>query len=80
MPKSEVVSRAPRTRRRGPRVELQNVVEGLIAEICCDLALEAKRMRQLQEQADELRAAIRELGAKSEAGSDHEPINRGGRR
>ncbi len=80
MSKSEVVSRAPRTRGRGPRVELQNVVEGQIEEFCRDLAVEAKRMRQLQEQADELRAAIRELGDKSEAGSDHEPINRGGRR
>ena len=49
MRKSEVVSRAPRTRGRRPRVELQIVVEGQIAEICRDLALEAKRMQQLIE-------------------------------
>jgi hypothetical protein len=60
---------------------LQNVVEGQIAEICRDLAVEAKRMRQLQEQADELRTVIRHWGDdRSEADSDHEPVNRGGRR
>jgi hypothetical protein len=35
-------------------------VEGQIAEFCRDLAVEAKRMRQLQEQADELRRVIRQ--------------------
>jgi uncharacterized membrane protein (DUF106 family) len=39
---------------------LPNVVEGQIAELCRDLAVEAKRMRQLQEQADELRKLIRQ--------------------
>jgi hypothetical protein len=39
---------------------LPNVVEGQIAEICRDLAVEAKRIRQLQDQADELRTAIRQ--------------------
>jgi hypothetical protein len=39
---------------------LPNVVEGQIAELCRDLAVEAKRMRQLQEQADELRKVIRQ--------------------
>jgi hypothetical protein len=34
------------------------VVEGQIVELCRDLAVEAKRMRQLQEQADELRGVI----------------------
>ena len=59
MRKSGVVGRAPRNRGRRPRAELQNVVEGQIAEICRDLAVEAKRIRQLQEQANELRTVIR---------------------
>jgi hypothetical protein len=42
--------------------------------------VEAKRMRQLQEQADELRTVIRHWGDRSEADSDHERFNRGGRR
>ena len=74
MRKSGVVSRAPRTGGRRPRVELQNVVEGQIAEICRDLAVEAKRMRQLQAQADELRTVIRHWGDRSEADSDHERL------
>ena len=45
-----------------------------MAEICRDLAVQAKRMRQLQEQADELRVAIREWAGQSEphsgAGTD----------
>jgi hypothetical protein len=36
------------------------MIEGQIAEICRDLAVQTKRMRQLQEQADELRAVIRQ--------------------
>jgi hypothetical protein len=36
------------------------VIEGQIAELCRDLAVEAKRMRQLQEQADELRSVVRQ--------------------
>ena len=59
MPKSAGVRRAFR-RHGSPRpAELPDVVEGQIAEICRDLAVEAKRMRQLQEQADELRRVIR---------------------
>jgi hypothetical protein len=46
---------------------LPNVVEGQIAEICRDLAIQAKRMRQLQEQADELRTAIRQWAGRSDA-------------
>ena len=60
MPKSEMVRAARRRQeRRGP-VELSNAVEGQIAEICRDLAVQVKRMRQLQEQADELRVVILE--------------------
>ena len=60
MPKAAVLGRASRTRMRRRPVELLNVLEGQIAEICRDLAVEAKRMRQLQEQADELRTVIRQ--------------------
>jgi hypothetical protein len=37
-------------------------------------------MRQLQEQADELRMAIHQWAGESEADSSREPTNRGGRR
>ena len=69
MPKSAVAGRGLR-KRDGPRpAELPNVVEGQITEICRDLAVQAKRMRQLQEQADELRTVIRQWAGGSEAGS-----------
>jgi len=60
MPKSTVVPRAPRRHGRPRPAELPNVVEGQIAELCRDLSVEAKRMRQLQQQADELRRVIRQ--------------------
>ena len=69
MPKSEVVGGASRRQGRPPPVELPNVVEGQIAELCRDLAVESKRMRQLQEQADELRSAIRQWAGYSGAPS-----------
>jgi hypothetical protein len=59
MSKSAVVSRASRGHGSPRPAELPNLVEGQIAELCRDLAIEAKRLRQLQEQADELRRAIR---------------------
>jgi hypothetical protein len=65
MPKSEVARAAlPSQRRRRP-AELSNAVEGHIAEICRDLAVQVKRMRQLQEQADELRVVILEWASRS---------------
>ena len=66
MPKTAVVRGA--SRRHGMRrpTELPSAVEGQIAELCRDLAVEAKRMRQLQEQADELRRAIRQWTGQSE--------------
>jgi len=80
MPKSGVVGTARRKfGRRGP-AELPNAVEGRIMEICSDLAVQAKRVRQLQEQADELRTVIRQWAGQSPAGSDREPANRGVRR
>jgi hypothetical protein len=45
---------------------LPNAVEGQIAELCRDLAVQAKRIRQLQDQADELRTAIRRWAGQSE--------------
>jgi hypothetical protein len=59
---------------------LPNAVEGQIAELCRDLAVQAKRTRQLQEQADELRAVIRQWAADPSPPTDSAPINRAGRR
>ena len=70
MPKPAVVGRASRRPGRSRPAELPNVVEGQIAEICRDLAVEAKRFRQLQEQADELRRVIRQWAGHSAAHSD----------
>jgi hypothetical protein len=82
MPKSEIVGAA--RRRRGQRLpaELPDAVEGQIAEICRDLAVQVKRVRQLQEQADELRVVIREWASQSKPTSDREPakFSREGRR
>jgi hypothetical protein len=82
MPKSEVASVARRRQGRRKPVELPDAVEGQIAEICRDLAEQVKRTRQLQEQADELRAVIREWASQSEPTSDREPakFSREGRR
>jgi hypothetical protein len=60
MPKPAVARRGVRKHGGPPPAESPNIVEGRISDICCDLAMEAKRMRQLQEQADELRRAIRQ--------------------
>jgi hypothetical protein len=60
MPKSEVSRDARRTQQRRNGTELADAVEGQIEEICHDLAVQVKRMRQLQEQAGELRTALRE--------------------
>ena len=79
MPKAGVVGGARRRYGRRP-AQLPNAVEGQIAEICRDLAVEAKRMRQLQEQADELRTVIRQWASQSDVDSDRESTNREGRR
>jgi hypothetical protein len=80
MAKSEVVSAARRRQgRRGPAVS-PDAVEGQIVEICRDLAVQVKRMRQLQEQAEELRVVIGEWVTPSEPTSPREPANRAGRR
>lgn len=60
MPKPGVVSSARRRRERRRQAELPNAVEGQIAEISHEVSVQVKRMRQLQEQVDELRAVIRQ--------------------
>ena len=60
MPKSEVLRGARWKRRAAGRAELPDALEGQVEEICRDLSEQVKRMRQLQEQADELRTALRE--------------------
>jgi hypothetical protein len=80
MPKSGVLGAARGRYGRLRPAELSNAIEGQIEEICRDLAVQAKRMRQLQEQADELRAVIRQWAAEPDADSSREPANRGGRR
>jgi len=77
MPKSDV--RVPPRRRHGRCRPggLPNAIEGRMAEICRDLAIQTKRMRQLQEQADELRLAISQW---ANADSSSESTIRGARR
>ena len=79
MPKSGVRVAVRRQSRRLPPADLSNAVEGQIAEICRDLTLQLKRMRQLQEQADELCMVIRQWAGGSEAVPSREPPIRGGR-
>jgi hypothetical protein len=80
MPKLAVAGRGLRQHERPRPAELPNVVEGQITEICHDLAVQAKRMRQLQEQADELRTVIRRWTGGFEADSPRGLPSRGGRR
>jgi hypothetical protein len=83
MPKSGAVGSAWRRQGRRRPAELPNAVDGQIAEICRDLAVQAKRMRQLQEQADELRTVIRQWVDQFEADSYREasadPLHGGSR-
>ena len=80
MAKSRIVGSAPPTHGRRRPAELPNAVEGQIAEVCRDLAVQVKRMQQLQEQADELHTVIRQWAGELEADSYREPANRAGRR
>ena len=80
MPKVEVIGSALRRRAQRRPAELPNTVEGQISEICRDLALQTKRMRQLHEQADELRKVIHQWAGQSEADLGREPVNREGQR
>ena len=72
MPKSGVATSARRRRRPLRSAEMPNEVQGQIEEMCRDLDVEVKRMRQLQAQADELRTVIRQWIGDREVGSDGE--------
>ena len=80
MSKSGVTSSARRTRTPLRSAEMPNEVQGQMDEMCRDLAVEVKRMRQLQVQADELRTVIRQWAGDRDLASDLQPANRGGRR
>ena len=73
MPKPKVVGAARRTLRRLRTNELSEAVEGQIAEICRDVAVQVKRMHQLQQQTDDLRTVIREWAREFEPPSDRAP-------
>lgn len=45
---------------------MSGALEGQIEEICRDLSVQVKRMRQLQEQAVELKTALREWACPGE--------------
>ena len=60
MPKLGVSRRARRQRTTGGHATVPTALEGQIEEICSDMAVQVKRMRQLQAQADELRTAFRQ--------------------
>jgi hypothetical protein len=70
MSKSGVAGSARRKRTPFLSAEMPNEVQGQIEEMCRDLALEVKRMRQLQDQADELRTVIRQWAGDREQRSD----------
>ena len=73
MPKNAIVRRTSPSAVTARPTELPDLVEGQIEELCRDLAVAAKRMRQLQGQADELRTVIRKWAGSSEA---DRPANR----
>ena len=66
MLKAQVDGDTQRRARRRP-AELPNEVHGQIEEMCHELAVQVKRMRQLQDQADELRTVIRQWASEVEA-------------
>jgi hypothetical protein len=72
MPKPGVTGAVRRRQQRRTPAELSDAIEGQIAEICRDVAVQVKRLRQLQERTDELRIVIREWARESVAISDHE--------
>ena len=77
--KSGLVGGARPTQGRRP-VQLPDAVQGQIAEICRDLAVEAKRIRQLQQQADELRTVIRQWVGQFQPDAKRKRANRAERR
>jgi hypothetical protein len=75
MPKHDVTGAARRRQRRRSPAQSLDAIEGQIAETCRDLAVQVKRMRQLQEQADELRVLIHEWAGQPEPRFHREPTN-----
>lgn len=73
MPKPKAIGAARWRQRRRRSVELSDAIEGQIEEICRDVAIQVKRMRQLQERTDELRIVILEWARESKPNSDREP-------
>ena len=69
MLKSDVSRGGRRKRRPATGAELPGALEGQLEEMCRDLSVQVKRMRQLQEQADELRTALREWACPGGANS-----------
>lgn len=66
MPKAEAAGTESGKRRPRRQAELPDEVHGQIEEICHELAVQLKRMQQLQSQADELRTVIRQWASQSE--------------
>jgi hypothetical protein len=69
MQTSGVARNARRKQQRPGPADLSGTVQGQIAEICHDLAVQVKRMKQLQEEAQELRSTLRLWAAPSGADS-----------
>lgn len=80
MQKSGVTNLPLGKRTAHPPVDWPEGVEGQIAELCRDLSVQAKQMRQLQERADELLTMIRRVGRLVGTGLEGGAANRGGRR
>ena len=73
MPQPKIEGAARNRQRRSRSAELSDVIEGQSAEICRDVAVQVKRMRQLQQQTDELRVVIRDWARESGLASTRQP-------
>jgi hypothetical protein len=80
MSKSERSQGARRKTAPAAGAGVPDAVEGQITEICRDLAVQIKRMRELQEQADELRVVLRDWASPSPPAPPRARANRAGRR
>lgn len=67
------VTRGRRRNRRSAVGAEPDAFEGHIEEICRDLAVQVKRMRQLQERAEELRTAFRAWGGSAGTDPNRQP-------
>lgn len=83
-PDTMTKSRATGHARRTPAMHLPapfpSTVEGRVTELCRDLEVQAKRMRELQAQAEELRLAIGQWAREFEAAGHPESSIRAERR